>query len=66
MHYSSGLSFAGVCAVQVYGKRTEGQAERTGLTNCENEVIWCGIVCFVKYVATGGVRKMCSQSIINW
>jgi len=65
MQYSPGLSFADVCAVEVYSRCTEGQAERTGL-NCGKEVIWCDILCSVTYVATAGVRAVQSHSVINW
>jgi hypothetical protein len=46
MQYSSGLSFAGVYAVQVYGKRTEGQVARSGLTNSEKrgDMVWYTVI----------------------
>jgi len=28
------------------------------LTNCEKEMIWCGILCFVPYVSTAGVKAV--------
>jgi len=42
------------CKVNVRKTRRKEQV----LTNCENEMILCGIVCVVKYVATDYVKTV--------
>jgi len=60
MQYSSGLSFADVCAAEVYGKCTEGQAERTGLNEMRKggAMMWYIVFCNVRFVFQVAVQEI--------